>query len=183
MSDLPGLDRISLPFWMGGEKAKRLASAAHEWFERLGQWAATPLRMLDPMTCSPRVLDLLAWQRSVTPYAGEPERLYRLRVAHAYANARDAGDTAGWKRIFKRLELGPVSLDERVDGQDWDIINVTVNAQSLSAFQGAMDLLVDEYGRTCRRYQFLSPVEQSVRVACSTFDDDHSTVCAVLETP
>lgn len=178
MSDLPALDKPSLPFWMAGDKASRLAAAAHEWFVRLGQWAATPAKHLDPLTCSPSVLDLLAWQRNVTPYAGEPERLYRLRVAHAYANARDAGSVAGWRRIFQRLELGGVSLEERAADQDWDVIGVVVDDARMPDQQNVLELIVDEYGRTCRRYRFISRTSHAARVSAGYFDNDHSTVHA-----
>lgn len=179
MSDLPQLDQPSLPFWMGGEECSKLARAAHGWFSRLGEWAALPARQLDPLTCTPTVLDLLAWQRNVTTYQGEPERLYRLRVAHAYANARDAGSVAGWGRIFQRLELGGVALEERVAGQDWDIIGVVVDDTAFPDQQNVLEIIVQEYGRTCRRYRFISRIPQAVRVAACAFDDDHATVCAV----
>lgn len=179
MSELPQLDQPSLPFWMGGEECSKLSRAAHGWFSRLGEWAALPARQLDPLTCTPTVLDLLAWQRNVTTYKGEPERLYRLRVAHAYANARDAGSVAGWGRIFQRLELGGVALEERVAGQDWDIIGVVVDDTAFPDQQNVLEIIVQEYGRTCRRYRFISRIPQAVRVAACAFDDDHATVCAV----
>ncbi|MDR3044351.1 MAG: phage tail protein [Desulfovibrio sp.] len=218
MSDLPQLDQPSLPFWMGGDECSKLASAAHGWFTRLGEWAALPARQLDPLTCTPTVLDLLAWQRNVTTYKGEPERLYRLRVAHAYANARDAGSVTGWGRIFQRLELGGVALEEWSDrhpasapsagyavgavapesaggGPDelasagirtaaaaddaWDIIGVVVDDTAFPDRQNVLEIIVQEYGRTCRRYRFISRIPQAVRVAACAFDDDHATVCAV----
>lgn len=179
MSELPQLDQPSLPFWMGGEECSKLARAAHNWFARLGEWATLPARQLDPLTCTSTVLDLLAWQRNVTTYQGEPERLYRLRVAHAYANARDAGSVAGWGRIFQRLELGGVALEERVAGQDWDVIGVVVDDTAFPDHQNVLEIIVQEYGRTCRRYRFISRIPQAVRVAACAFDDDHATVCAV----
>lgn len=179
MSELPQLEQPSLPFWMGGEECSKLARAAHSWFTRLGEWAALPARQLDPLTCTSTVLDLLAWQRNVTTYQGEPERLYRLRVAHAYANARDAGSVAGWGRIFQRLELGGVALEERVPGQDWDVIGVVVDDTAFPDRQNVLEIIVQEYGRTCRRYRFISRIPQAVRVAACAFDDDHATVCAV----
>ncbi|WP_027369149.1 phage tail protein [Desulfocurvibacter africanus] len=178
MSELPTLNKPSLPFWMAGDRAGKLAAAAHEWFLRLGQWAALPAQQLDPLTCSPVILDLLAWQRNVTPYAGEPERLYRLRVAHAYANARDAGSVAGWRRIFQRLELGGVSLEERVANQDWDIIGVVVDDARMPDQQNVLELIINEYGRTCRRYRFISRVTQAAHVTACAFGNDHSTVYA-----
>jgi hypothetical protein len=174
----PQLTPPHIPFWMEGAETGALARAAHAWFTMLGTVATLPARQLAPMTCSLRVLDLLAWQRNVTPYAGEPERLYRLRVNHAYANARDAGSVEGWRRIFDRLELGAVQLEERVDGQDWDIIGVVVDDAAFPDQQNVLEIIVQEYGRTCRRYRFISRITQAVRIAAATFDNNHNTVCA-----
>ena len=166
MSDFP---EIKIPFWMNGP---------HVWFGRLGEWAAFPLRQADPMICSERMLDLIAWQRGVTRAAGEAERLYRLRVAHAYANARDSGQIAGWKRIFKRLELGDIALEERKAGQDWDVIGIMMDDGSFPNYQNVLELIVADYGRTCRRYHFISRIPQKVAVRFVPFDDHHATVCA-----
>lgn len=179
MSGLPQLPPPDLPFWMAGEEGSKLARAAHGWFMLLGEAAAWPARQMDPLTCMPAVLDLLAWQRNVSTYPGEPERLYRLRVAHAFANARDAGSVAGWGRIFQRLELGGVALEERVLGQDWDVIGVVVDDAAFPDQQNVLEIIIQEYGRTCRRYRFISRVPQEVRAAACAFDDDHVTVCAM----
>ena len=124
------------------------------------------------------MLDLIAWQRGVTRAAGEAERLYRLRVAHAYANARDSGQIAGWKRIFKRLELGDIALEERKAGQDWDVIGIMMDDGSFPNYQNVLELIVADYGRTCRRYHFISRIPQRVAVRFVPFDDHHATICA-----
>lgn len=175
MSDFP---EIKIPFWMNGSHVRTLAGASRVWFGRLGEWAAFPLRQTDPMTCSERMLDLIAWQRGVTRAAGEAERLYRLRVTHAYANARDSGQIAGWKRIFKRLELGDIALEERKAGQDWDVIGIMMDDGSFPNYQNVLELIVADYGRTCRRYHFISRIPQKVAVRFVPFDDHHATLCA-----
>ncbi|MFQ9364192.1 MAG: phage tail protein, partial [Bilophila wadsworthia] len=118
---------IKIPFWMDGKHTRTLARASRRWWEEVGDWARFPLKQLDPMTCTDRMLDLMAWQRGVTRTVGEADRLYRLRVKHAYANAKDAGQVAGWERIFRRLELGKVAQEERQDGQDWDVIGIGID--------------------------------------------------------
>ena len=155
---------IKIPFWMDGEHTRTLARASRRWWEEVGDWARFPLKQLDPMTCSERMLDLIAWQRGVTRAAGEAERLYRLRIAHAYANARDSGQIAGWKRIFKRLELGDIALEERKAGQDWDVIGIMIDDGSFPNYQNVLELIVADYGRTCRRYHFISRIPQKVAV-------------------
>ena len=178
MSDFP---EIKIPFWMNGPHVRTLAGASRVWFGRLGEWAAFPLRQTDPMTCSERMLDLIAWQRGVTRAAGEAERLYRLRGAHAYANARDSGQIVGWKRIFKRLELGDVALDERKAEQDWDVIAITIDDSLFPNYQNELELIVADYGRTCRRYHFISRIPQKVAVRFVPFDAHHATICAKSE--
>ena len=129
---------IKIPFWMDGKHTRTLARASRRWWEEVGDWARFPLKQLDPMTCTDRMLDLMAWQRGVTRTVGEADRLYRLRVKHAYANAKDAGQVAGWERIFRRLELGKVAQEERQDGQDWDVIGIGIDD---SAFPDADAML------------------------------------------
>lgn len=177
MSDAP---TIKLPFWMEGAETGALSAAALEWFSRLGQAATLPARQLDPLTCSGVVLDLLAWQRNVTRYKGEPDRAYRLRVAHAYANAKDAGSVAGWGRIFRRLEVGGINLEERMPGQDWDVVGVVLSDEDLAANQRLVEIIIEEYGRTCRRYRLISRRQADIAARISAFDHDHMTVCAVM---
>ncbi len=177
MSDqLPAIPTPKLPFWMAGKELAKLASAAKEWFRRLGEWSVVPARQLDPMTASYPILRLLAHQRCITSYPGEPERLFRLRVKYAYANAKDAGLISGWKRIFARLELGKIELEERRPGQDWDIIGLVIDDSALPDRQNVLEIIIDEYGRTCRRYRFISRIRQTVGIGASSFDDHHSTL-------
>lgn len=181
MNEREQLPPLVLPFWMGGEQASKLASAAHAWFSLLGRVAIWPAKQLDAMTCTPAVLDLLAWQRNVSRYAGEPDRLYRLRVAFAYANGKDAGGLNGWKRIFARLELGKVELEERVPGQDWDCINIVSDDASFPDKQNVLEIIINEYGRTCRRYRFVSRIPLPSKIHCALFDNDHVTVIATAD--
>ncbi len=175
---MSGLPTPKLPFWMAGPELAKLGFAAKEWFRRLGEWSVLPARQMDPMTASLPVLRLLAHQRCITAYPGEPERLFRLRVRHAYANAKDAGLVSGWKRIFERLELGDMELEERQPGQDWDIVGIVADDATFPDQQNVLEIIIDEYGRTCRRYRFISRITQPVAVRCGLFDDDHCTVCA-----
>ena len=172
MSDFP---EIKIPFWMNGPHVRTLAGASRVWFGRLGEWAAFPLRQADPMTCSERMLDLIAWQRGVTRAAGEAERLFRVVGAPSPATAPQI---AGWKRIFKRLELGDIALEERKAGQDWDVIGIMMDDGSFPNYQNVLELIVADYGRTCRRYHFISRIPQRVAVRFVPFDDHHATICA-----
>lgn len=174
------LETPKLPFWMEGTQTKALASAARSWFGKLASGATLPARQLDPLTCTGTVLDLIAWQRGVIRYRGEPERSYRLRVAHAYVNARDAGSVEGWRRIFQRLEVGNLDLHERMEGQDWDVVGIVLDDAALAAHQRLVEIIIEEYGRTCRRYRLVSRLHEGVSVRLGSFDHDHMTVCAAM---
>lgn len=174
----PNFPSFNLPFWMDGTEARKLADAARIWFSRLGVWAELPLSQSAPLSCTERVLVLLAWQRGIGRVAGETDRSYRLRVAHAYANGRDAGQTEGWKRIFQRLELGTPELEERVPGQDWDIIGVILPDKIFGRNQPVIERIVEDYGRTCRRYRFVSRSPVPIHVRCVPFDDCQTTLVA-----
>ena len=164
-----------LPFWLEGKELLKLARAAHKFFTLIGEACIWPVRQMDPLTASLPILNLLAWQRCIKRYSGEPERLYRLRVAYAYANAKDSGLVNGWKRIFKRLELGELELEERVAGQDWDIIGIVVDDATFPDKQDVTEIIISEYGRTCRRYRFVSRIPYTVNCRFGSFDCDYTT--------
>ncbi|HBL8998422.1 TPA: hypothetical protein LTW94_004423, partial [Enterobacter hormaechei] len=67
----------------------------------------------DPLTCTEPVLNLIAYDRDISRFSGEPLSLYRKRVAYAFINARDAGSVEGFINIFSRLGIGYVELVER----------------------------------------------------------------------
>jgi hypothetical protein len=69
-------------------------------------------------------------------------------------NARDAGEVAGFKRIFERLGIGWCDIHERQAGAPWDVITIEVTDSDLTANQKLMETLIQHYGRTCRRYRF-----------------------------
>ncbi len=182
MSDDTKLDLPEVSFWMNGANAQALCKAAHLWFQRLGDAAIWPARQFNPMTCSLPVLDLLAWQRGVARYSNEPERLYRLRVTHAYANARDSGQTAGWGRIFERLELGGLSLAERVPGQDWDRVGIIADDSQFPDQQNVLEIIIEDYGRTCRLYYFDSRIPIPALAHVGRFSWHQETVEAAMST-
>ncbi|MCJ2164663.1 MULTISPECIES: phage tail protein [unclassified Pseudodesulfovibrio] len=169
---------VTLPFWMSGPELTKLARAAQKWFALLMGWAIWPVQQMDPETCTETVLDLIAWQRDISRFNGEPLALYRLRVKYAYINAKDAGSVAGFKRIFQRLGVGYLEIEERMPGRDWDVIGLQLSDTQLADNQALLQELIQHYGRTCRRYEWtlISPLPISIRV--ETFDNDYQTFCA-----
>lgn len=145
---------IKLPFWLSGPQLSKLRNATQRFWARVEAWLYWPVHQLDPETCTLGMLNLLAWERSVERFTGEPESLYRLRVKYAFVNAQDAGSVAGMHRIFQRLQIGYVEIEERLPGMDWDIVRLRLSDAQLADNQTLLELILRKYGRTCRRYQF-----------------------------
>jgi len=175
------VDKLKLPFWLEGVELSKLRDAAQSWWAKVETWMNWPLLQLDAETCHLTVLDLLAWQRDIQRFQGEPETLYRKRVKYAFINAVDAGSSAGTVRIFQRLGVGYVEIEERFDSENWDVIRLYLTDGQLSANPVLLRVLMQQYGRTCRRYEFatITPVTLGMRVA--HFHDDHETLHAVWD--
>ncbi|MFT0866777.1 phage tail protein [Pseudomonas sp. CAM1A] len=171
---------LKLPFWLAGSELTKLKDAAQAWWARVTEWLRWPLLQMDAETCHLTVLDLLAWQRDITRFKDEPERLYRLRVKFAFINAVDAGSTAGLKRILRRLGVGYVEIDERLADRDWDVVLLRLSDSQLSENPELLRVLIQQYGRTCRRYDFVSITPVTLRIAAVQFNDDQQTLVATL---
>lgn len=174
--------KLKLPFWLEGVELTKLKNAAQSWWEKVEQWLNWPLLQIDAETCHMTVLDLLAWQRDIQRFQGEPETLYRLRVKYAFINAVEAGSTAGMIRIFQRLGIGYVEIQERLPDQDWDIVSLLLSDSQLSENPVLLRVLIQQYGRTCRRYEFSTITPVSMGVCLVEFNDDQVTLSAVLDT-
>ncbi|WP_373330274.1 phage tail protein [Cronobacter turicensis] len=161
MKKLAGL---RLPFWMSeGEPATLLRAARRFWTLVYG-WVTWPVSQFDPLTCAEPLLNLLAYDRDVTRFDGEPLGLFRKRVAYAFVNARDAGSVEGFINIFERLGIGYVELQERQPGIDWDVILVRVTDGQIADNTQLMIQIIRQYGRTCRRYQFEVITSESLAI-------------------
>lgn len=170
--------KIELPFWLGGAELTKLQVSAQAWWETVEHWMGWPLRQLDAETCHVAVLDLLAWQRDITRFRGEPESLYRLRVKYAFVNAVDAGSVAGFRRIFQRLGIGEVRIAERQPDRDWDIVQLHLDDQQLSDNPALLDMVIHQYGRTCRRYEFVTTTELAISITAYEVNNEQMTLVA-----
>lgn len=173
--------RLKLPFWLAGAELSKLRAAAQSWWEAVSGWLDWPYHQLDPETCHPSILELWAWQRDVTRFTGEPEALFRTRVRYAFINSVDAGSTAGMKRIFVRLGVGYVEIEERQPERDWDVIQLKFSNAQLSLNPELLRVLVQQYGRTCRRYEFVTITPVAARAVLVDFNDDQQTLIATLK--
>lgn len=172
--------KLELPFWLDGAEPTKLKAAAQAWWENVEGWMRWPLLQLDAETCHLMVLDLLAWQRDITRFKSEPESLFRLRVKYAYVNAVDAGSTAGLKRILVRLGVGYIEIEERMPDRDWDVVLLRLSDSQLSQNPELLRVLVQQYGRTCRRYDFVTITHVAMHLAVADFNDDQQTLVATL---
>lgn len=172
--------KLKLPFWLEGVELAKFRDAAQSWWERVEDWLRWPLLQLDAEACHLVILDLLAWQRDITRFKGEPESLYRLRVKYAYINAVDAGSVAGMKRILVRLGVGYAEIEERDPDRDWDVIMLRLSDSQLSQNPELLRVLIQQYGRTCRRYDFITITPVTLQIAAVHFNDDQQTLVARL---
>lgn len=173
--------KLDLPFWLAGTELTKLKAAATSWWTKVEDWLRWPLLQMDADTCHLTVLDLLAWQRDISRFRGEPERLYRLRVKFAFINAVDAGSVAGFKRIMRRLGVGYVRIEERLPDRDWDVVQLHLSDSQLSENPELLSLIVQYYGRTCRRYEFVSTSAVTLRLTAYEFSSDQLTLIAKFD--
>ena len=152
-------ERIKLRFWQGaGPVLTGIAGVFDRWWDKVRGWIDFCLAPADARTAPMPLVNLLAWERGITRLFGEPENLYRLRVYYAFLNAKDAGQKAGFERIFQRLKIELNGQAERVDDDNWDVIFLESNDDLFTSVPGLFGALTESYGRTCRRYALIQSV-------------------------
>ncbi|MCX4187161.1 phage tail protein [Methylophaga sp. OBS4] len=168
---------IKLPFWLSADQTQKLITAAKAYWGNIETWLRWPLDQMDPLTCTPAILDVIAFSRDIERFTGEPLDLYRKRVKYALINAQDAGSKAGFIRIFERLGIGYIEIEERVDPVDWDVILLNLSDSQLAQNQELLDRIIYKYGRTCRRYQLqiITPITVSTPVFSNGFSYHYDT--------
>lgn len=172
---------VTLRFWQDEGEMHRLAGVIDRFYNAFQERFRLVLGSIDARTCSGEMLDLLAFQRDVDRLHGEPDAMFRLRVYHAAANASDAGSKAGFARIWKRLELGDIVQTERFDPVDWDVILLRIDeAEFARMADNFLDVLIQTYGRTCRRYRVESIASSASGVRAFEITGDYQHVKAVF---
>ncbi|HAS6219719.1 TPA: hemolysin [Vibrio vulnificus] len=153
------IPEIKLRYWMSRGELAKLSRALHAYWGHVQAAFEMPLKQHDPLTAPIALVNILAWQRDVERLGQEPEELFRIRVAHAYGFARDAGSVAGWEEMFAKLGYPHIGQDERLVNVDWDVISLKIRDGDLSNVPKLLDTVIRQYGRTCRRYQYTTYVE------------------------
>lgn len=168
---------------MAGPQISKLMAAAQSFWEIVEGWLALPLSKWDPLSCHEDILYLMAWQRDLNRFADEPLALFRLRVSYAFANAKDGGDIGGFSRIFGRLGLVILSINERVDGQDLDIVYIEIDSEVVADNFDLLQHIIRHYGRTCRRYVLQSGSHTVIHARAGEFSADYTTTSAKMNEP
>ncbi|CQH25241.1 hypothetical protein [Yersinia pseudotuberculosis] len=167
------LTSLRLPSWMDKGEANKLLQVCRQYWQWVNGWLNWPLNQLNAATCAVSLLNVLAYQRDINRFNGEPLSLFRKRVQYAFINAADAGSVAGFSAIFKRLDIGVITQLERQPGHDWDVILIRVNDNQIAENNTLMMALIRQYGRTCRRYIFQVLNARTVTIHCGEFSNEY----------
>ncbi|MDA3979047.1 phage tail protein [Gallibacterium sp. AGMB14963] len=165
---------IKLPFWMDGLALRQIADLFAKWWEySFKKLIDLPLKLLDEDNCSETMLNLIAYARDVERFENEPLSLFRKRVKYAFINAQDAGSKAGFIRIFERLGIGYVEIEERFDTENWDVIKIILSDSQVAHNKELLNLIIRKYGRTCRRYTFEVITKLPIYLTVRSFDNEY----------
>ena len=139
--------------WLNKGYAEKLVKAAAGYWEESRNYVMWAVSQSDEFQSKEPILGLLAWERLTKRLSSEPAQLYKKRVQHALVNTINAGEIATIKDIFNRLDIEVLSVRERIEGRDWDIIAIDMTDSALSSGYELLPELIQLYGRTCRRYE------------------------------
>jgi len=161
MSHNPELEKTEIPWWQDGKTTSEkiqepyfVSNGVFAFMQKIKHWLLYPIDQMDALTCGESVLKLLAWDRDIERFDGEPLSLFRKRVKYAAINAKDAGSVIGFKRIFERLGVGIVAFKERESAVEWDVCIIQLTDTDISNNSKLVQTLIEQYGLTCRRYRF-----------------------------
>ncbi|ASA57585.1 phage tail protein [Vibrio gazogenes] len=186
-NNAPQMEEIVIPWWEDGETTSEvlkepyfLTRGVKAFLNKIRSGLLFPLQQIDALTCHESLLNLLAWDRDIQRFAGEPLSLFRSRVKYAAINAKDAGSVAGFKRIFARLGVGIVDFKERQDPTEWDVCLIQLSDSDISMNTRLVQTLIRQYGRTCRRYRFQIVYPSTVTLAANGFHQTFALYSASL---
>ncbi len=173
-----------MPYWLArpASELDKLRKGAVRFWQRVSEMLAWPAKQLDPMTAELALVHLLAWERDITQIPNETEQTYRIRVKYALQFAKGAGSKAGWISMFEKLGMPWVTIDERLDDINWDVVSLLLIDADLAERSGLIDKICRQYGRTTRRYQYETVAKFTFETVLSAFDQENSLSMAKLKT-
>ncbi|TMX39763.1 phage tail protein [Vibrio rotiferianus] len=185
----PELSKTPTPWWQDGSTTSEalkepyfVSNGAFGYMTKIREWLLFPLKQVDPMTCSEKVLNLMAWDANITRFSGETETIFRKRVKYAFQNAKDAGCKQGFANIFNRMGVQVLAQNERLPDRDWDIISLELGESEIASDVLLLQALIQQYGRTCRRYEFSITSEcHPVYLAAAEFNCEWQNYSAYMD--
>jgi hypothetical protein len=171
-----------MPYWLAkpASELDKLRQGAVIFWQRFADMLAWPAKQLDPMTAELELVHLLAWERDIEQLPKETEQTYRTRVKFALKFAKGAGSTSGWHFMFEKLGTPWISIDERTDPTNWDVVSLQLLDSDLADETGLINNLVRQYGRTTRRYEYATIASMPLVAPPSDFALDSLTGFARL---
>ncbi|WP_219012160.1 phage tail protein [Shewanella algae] len=171
-----------MPYWLArtGSELDKLRRAAIRFWQRVEDALAFPARQLDPMTAELELVHLLAWERDIERIPSESEQMYRTRVKYALPFAKGAGSRTGWEDMFAKLGMQHITIDERIDSVDWDVVVLQLLDEDVGPKQDLINYICRQYGRTTRRYQYSTIAQMPLIAPPGAFDADGQVVIARL---
>lgn len=166
---------INLKFFVSGLVPHNFIATVKAWNTQVRSWLELSLAQQNPLECNEELLELIAWERRLIRLPDEPLEIYRKRINFAFVNERDAGSAIGLKRIFERLGVGFVSIEERSPLREWDVVSLNVDDDRLSTNSELLAELIRLYGRTCRRYEFTTTTKTDLQISANSFSGDSAT--------
>eukprot|EP00828_Plagiopyla_frontata_P044051 TRINITY_DN7068_c0_g1_i1.p1 TRINITY_DN7068_c0_g1~~TRINITY_DN7068_c0_g1_i1.p1 ORF type:complete len:205 (+),score=28.82 TRINITY_DN7068_c0_g1_i1:550-1164(+) len=166
-------DRIELKFWQDSGDLTLIGTLADTFYDRVQERLDKLNRQIDADAAPIKMVELLGWERDIERFEGESDALFRKRVKYALLNAKDAGEKDGFEKIWSRLGLGEISQTERFDAENWDVIKLVVDETVFGEYMELLNVLIRQYGRTCRRYEFESWTANTVGVRTCHFDAEY----------
>lgn len=175
-SNSPELPNNDIPWWQDGKTTSEelkephfLSKGVHQFWLKVRSWLMLPLAQADALTCSESLLTLQAWDKDIERFNNEPLSLLRKRVKFAAINAKDSGSVAGFKAIFERLDIGIIAFKERESASEWDVCTIELTDNDISQNSRLLQTLIEQYGRTCRRYRFQVSYPSTLFIASGEF--------------
>jgi hypothetical protein len=81
---------------------------------------------------------------------------------------------------MQRLDVGEIEIRERQPGYDWDIVFIDMDDDQFGGSQDLIEVIIQYYGRTCRRYFITITNTFELGVGCSSWSDSQENYEAVL---
>ncbi|MEH6729729.1 MAG: phage tail protein [Pseudoalteromonas distincta] len=177
-------DITKMKYWLARPNSEldKLRKGAGRFWQRVTDMLAWPAAQLDPMTAELELVHLLAWERDITQIPNETEQTYRIRVKYALQFAKGAGSKVGWIEMFEKLGMPWVTIDERLDNVDWDVVSLQILDADLAERDGLIDYICRQYGRTTRRYQYETIAKFEMQNRLTSFDNENDFAVAKANT-